>query len=329
MTLPHDVDAGQETPGRRPPRSRTRARRWALVVLSVLALLVVALGADAAVLAGRLEQVDVDLSDGPGDADGRTWVLVGLDSRTNLPTDAASDAFGTPEDVPGSRADVVVVVHQTDAGATVFSVPRDVVVRTDRRPGRLALTWLRGPQATVEGLCQLGIPTDHLLTVDLGGFAAVVDAAGGLDVDVPEPVRDQPAGLELTRSGHQHVDGATALALVRSRHPEHLVDGEWVPAPAAPDGRATAAGSVLAALMDQVRATTPRPWRLQSVAWAASAAIATDPDTSVGELTSLARADVADVRVLPVGDPVGGTIARLPTADTTAAIASAGLSCSR
>ncbi|MCZ2816732.1 LCP family protein [Modestobacter sp. VKM Ac-2984] len=328
MTFPLEADAGQVPPGRRPPRSGKTVRRWR-IALALLAVLLVALGADAAVLAGRMGQIDVDLSGGPGDTDGRTWVLVGLDSRDRLPDGADATAFGTPDQVPGARTDVIVVVHQTDAATTVFSVPRDVVVRTDRRPGRLALTWLSGPRATVDGLCQLGIPTDHLVSVDLAGFAAVVDAAGGLDVDVPEPVRDPSAGLQLTGTGHQQVDGATALALVRSRHPEHLVDGEWVPAPVDPDGRATAAGTVLSALMTQVRSASLRPWRLQSVAWAASGALATDPGTSTGDLASLARAELDDLRVLPVGEPLGGTIARLPTADTRAAVASAGLSCDR
>ena len=57
-------------------------------------------------------------------------------------------------------------------------------------------------------------------TVDLAGFAAVVDAAGGLDVDVPPPVRDTDTGLRIDEAGAHHVDGATALAMVRSRHPE-------------------------------------------------------------------------------------------------------------
>ncbi len=307
--------------GASPPRRR-RHRRLALVVLGLLLALV---ATDAAVVAGRVDEVDVALS--ADDADGRTWVLVGLDSRERLPEGADPRAFGTAEDVPGARADVVLVVHQTDAGTTVLSVPRDLLVVADRSPSRLALTWLEGPQATVAALCGLGIPTDHLVTVDLAGFAAVVDAAGGLEVDVPEPVRDQPAGLLLERAGRQHVDGATALALVRSRHPEHRVDGAWLPAAVDHDGRATAAGTVLAALTAQVHRTSLRPWRLQSVAWAASGALAVDPGTSVADLASLAGADVGAVEVLPAGEPAGGRLTRRPTAETAAAVAAAGLSC--
>ncbi len=321
MTAPQDTDAGQGSPGRRRPFPLPRPR----VLLALLALLLVAAGTDAAVLAARVDEVAVDLR--ADDADGRTWVLVGVDSRARLPADAEPADFGTAEAVPGSRADVVVVVHQTDAGTTALSVPRDLLVVHGTTTERLATTWLDGPQATVEGLCGLGIPTDHLVTVDLAGFAAVVDAAGGVDVDVPEPVRDEPAGLLLTRAGPQHVDGATALALVRSRHPEHLVDGAWVPAPVDPDGRAGAAGTVLSALLDRVHGALPRPWRLQTVGWAASGAVAVDPGTSATDLLDLAGADVGPVSVLPAGDPLGSTLARPPTAGTTAAVAAAGLTC--
>ncbi|NEM07266.1 LCP family protein [Geodermatophilus normandii] len=320
MTAPYDPDAGQAPPGRRRPRPGGRQSALVAVLLGLLALL-----ADAAVLSDRVGEVDVALA--ADDSDGRTWLLVGLDSRERLPAGADRADFGTPEAVPGARADVVLVVHQTDAGTTVLSVPRDLLVISGRSPDRLALTWLGDPSATVAGLCRLGIPADHLVTVDLAGFAAVVDAAGGLDVDVPEPVRDRPAGLLLERAGRQHVDGATALALVRSRHPEHRVDGAWVPAPVDPDGRATAAGTVLSALVARVQRSLLLPWRLQSVAWAASGALAVDPGTSVADLAALAHADVGAVTVLPAADPVAGTLVRPPTAETAATVAAAGLSC--
>jgi LCP family protein required for cell wall assembly len=295
----------------------------------MLLALVVVLVVDGCLVVARLDEVAVDLAGSPGDADGRTWVLVGLDSRAHLPKGASPDNFGSVENVPGSRADVVVVVHQTDAGTTAFSVPRDLLVDAGGFLDRLALTWMAGPQTTVHALCDLGIPTDHLVTVDLGGFTSIVDAAGGLDVDVPEAVRDRLSGLELTRTGRQHVGGATALALVRSRHPEHLVDGQWVTAPVDPDGRASAAGAVLSALLAEVRGARLRPWRLQGVAWAASGAVAVDPGTSFADLTSLAEADVGPLRVLPAGDPIDDTIVRPPTDATSAAVRAAGLSCAR
>ncbi|MCZ2859899.1 LCP family protein [Blastococcus sp. VKM Ac-2987] len=325
MISSHAPDAGQDTPGRRPARSGARRRfRTALVLLAALS---VAVGIDAAVVAARVDQVDVDLTRGPGDADGRTWVLVGLDSRASLPDGADVRDFGTPEAVPGARADVIVVVHQTDAGTTAFSVPRDLRAFNGRSVGRLAVSWLDGPASTVSALCRLGIPTDHLVTVDLAGFTAMVDAVGGVTVDVPRPVRDPAAGLLLRSTGAVHVDGATALGLIRSRHPEHLTGGVWTPAAVDPDGRAAAAGAVLSALLDGVHGAALRPWQLQAVAWAASGAVTVDPGTSVTDLIALAGAGIGPVGVLPVSEPVGSTLTRLPTADTAAALAAAGLAC--
>ncbi len=123
-------------------------------------------------------------------------------------------------------------------------------------------------------------------------------------------MRDPAAGLELRAAGPRHVDGDTALAMVRSRHPEELVAGHWSPAAVDPDGRATAAARVLDALADAVRA---RPWRAQQVAWAASDALAVDTGTSPGVLSGLLTADLGRPVVLPVADPPEGTWARFPT----------------
>ena len=317
------ADAGQDTPGRRSPRSATVGRRRLRIVVGVLAVLAVVVGADAALIDRRIDRIDVDLRPGPG----TTWVLVGLDSRAELPEGATAEQFGTPEDVPGSRADVVLVLHETADGFAVLSVPRDVVVRTPTTATRLALSWLEGPQGTVDALCNLGIPTDHLVAVDLAGFASVVDALGGLDVEVPAAVRDSYSGLLIERAGRHHVDGATALALVRSRHPEELVDGRWVPATVDPDGRAETAGTVLAAMADAGDGAAVRPWRLQRVAWAGSDAVSVDSSTSFADLAGLAAADLGPVEVLPVSEPVSGTIARVTTDATDRALSDAGLSC--
>ena len=290
-------------------------------VVVVLALLVPA--TDVAVLAGRVGRLQVPtVSRTAG-----TWVVLGLDSRADLPAGAATADFGTTSDVPGARADVVVVLRETPEGLTAISVPRDVVVGTSSGPSRLALTWLQGPRSMVEGLCALGIPTGHLVTVDLAGFAAVVDAAGGIDVDVPEPVRDPMAGLDLPHAGRRHLDGATALAFVRSRHPEHLRNGSWVPAAVDPDGRALAVGILLRALSAAAHRMPPDPVRLQSMAWVASGALGVDSATTLREVAGVSGARIDRTEVLPVGAPSGTTLARLPTDATRAAVRAAGLSC--
>jgi len=71
----------------------------------------------------------------------------------------------------------------------------------------------------------LGIPIDYHALVDLKGFVDMVDALGGVTIQVTEPIhveidhlgagRGGPA-FDL-RPGRRHLDGPTALAYVRSR----------------------------------------------------------------------------------------------------------------
>lgn len=71
-----------------------------------------------------------------------------------------------------------------------------------------------------------GIRVDRYVLVNFSAFVAVVDAVGGIDVDVPEDIRDPyfPADdgygtivFEMA-AGRQHLDGATALRYARTRH---------------------------------------------------------------------------------------------------------------
>ena len=76
---------------------------------------------------------------------------------------------------------------------------------------------------TIGGL--LDLPINYYALVDMGGFTDLVDALGGVDLYVPEPILDRtsPAHpdepwtrIELTE-GFQHLTGAEALAYARSR----------------------------------------------------------------------------------------------------------------
>ena len=70
-----------------------------------------------------------------------------------------------------------------------------------------------------------GRPIDAVLIADLMGVVRVVDAMGGIDIDVPEAVHDpnypKPGVGDIVlniKAGQQHMDGQTALAYARSRH---------------------------------------------------------------------------------------------------------------
>jgi LCP family protein required for cell wall assembly len=83
-----------------------------------------------------------------------------------------------------------------------------------------------GPALAQQTVSQiLGIPVNHTMTIDFGGFRKLIDAVGGVDINVPEPVDDwnypdDTYGrfhLEIP-AGFQHMDGEVALQYARSRH---------------------------------------------------------------------------------------------------------------
>ncbi len=66
---------------------------------------------------------------------------------------------------------------------------------------------------------------DFIVIVDLNGFAQAIDAIGGINIYVPEPVYDTAYVNEFNNrelidihAGWQHMDGHVALMYVRSRH---------------------------------------------------------------------------------------------------------------
>ena len=71
----------------------------------------------------------------------------------------------------------------------------------------------------------LGVPVQRYAVIDFEGFKRIVDAAGGVDVDVPHEIIDYEYptpdyGIEMLQipAGRVHMDGELALKYVRTRH---------------------------------------------------------------------------------------------------------------
>jgi LCP family protein required for cell wall assembly len=97
------------------------------------------------------------------------------------------------------------------------------VIHPERWPGEGAVAGIGAVRAVVSELT--GRPIDGVLVADLWGVIKVVDAMGGIDIDVPASVYDARypdpiyGKIELfIKAGQQHMDGRTALAYARSRH---------------------------------------------------------------------------------------------------------------
>jgi len=253
---------------------------------------VVGLTTAGVLLNARANRLDVGLRTSRDE--GRTLLVVGIDDRSLAP-EGTTD-FGELGDEHGARADLILALHRRGGEIRAASIPRDLVVEVaPNEYDRLATSWLRGPQAFVDGLCRsLAMPVDHLAVVNLRGFVTLVDAVGGVDVTLEHPLRDEHAHIDLP-AGTQRLDGRAALGFVRSRQGEILVDGTWTADPEGAAGRRRRGGGVSRAR----RGRLPRnPVTLYSLAWR------TLPETSLSDGTSLL--DLTGFRDLP------GDFTRIP-----------------
>lgn len=270
------------TPARR--RRFTSGQRW---VLAILAALIAIVGTTALLLVlaqGRMQDAGTLPSLASG---GDVWLVVGTDSREFLPDDLEGN-FGS---FGGSRADVVMLVQATGDRRQVLSLPRDLKVQV---PGQgtnkiNAALALGGPDLLVETVASAtGIRPSHYLEVGFGGFAEIVDALGGVELTFEYPSRDLKSGLDVP-AGRQTVDGATALAYVRSRSLEEYRDGSWVAAGGGDIARTGRQREVLLQIIDA--ASSPLGLlRAPRAALSATAYLTADTDTGPGDLARLAWA---------------------------------------
>ncbi|MCG2694126.1 LCP family protein [Candidatus Parcubacteria bacterium] len=135
---------------------------------------------------------------------------------------------------------LIASIDKDNKRLAITSIPRDLLVETYKF-GKQKINHLNsyaevekassGGEFTKSVLEELlHIPIDYYVRFDFEGFKSLIDAVGGLDVDVPrtftdplfprEEIGDGGGGtITVTfKEGYQHMDGETALTYARSRH---------------------------------------------------------------------------------------------------------------
>lgn len=144
-----------------------------------------------------------------------TVVAMGLTQRTTEP----------------ARTDTLMVmgINPATHHINMLSVPRDLWVDIPGYgQGKLAIAYeIGGPKLAAYTLERdLSIPVDYTVAMTFHGFVKVVNAMGGVTVNVPHELRDPTYPCLVgyaycpidIKAGTQHMDGATALEFVRERH---------------------------------------------------------------------------------------------------------------
>ncbi|SFQ49641.1 cell envelope-related function transcriptional attenuator common domain-containing protein [Amycolatopsis arida] len=209
-----------------PPRQTLsrRRRRWnpGKVLLSLLMVFVLFVAGVWVYLEFSINRIDAlpEYEGRPAAAEGTNWLIVGSDSRAGLdPEDEARLSTG---DTGGQRTDTIMLAHlpDNDTPPILLSLPRDSRVPI---PGhgtnKINAAFSFGGAAllvrTVEQAT--GLRIDHYAEIGFGGFAAIVDAIGGVEMDIPEEMHDSMTGVTIP-AGRQELDGAQALGFVRMRY---------------------------------------------------------------------------------------------------------------
>lgn len=200
------------------------------------------------------EEVVDELSATPGAAtDPSTFLLIGSDSRENIPDDF-DDFFGV---APGQRADVIMLLQvlPDEGRAQILSIPRDLKVELDGygiQKINAAYAFGGGPLLVSSVREATGLPIHHYVEVDFAGFAAIVDEVGGVSINFPNPARDGKSGLSVP-AGLQHLDGEEALAYARSRSYQESQDGQWVSVDATDIGRMGRQQELIFAILSSIK----------------------------------------------------------------------------
>lgn len=326
MTDSAGIPGGTEAAGgtSKPPRNRRRRLlRWIGLVLVLLVLMVLAGAAGAWWVYYKLDgNITEDTS---AEAELRRYererpmhfgvgyeniLLIGSDSRSGEENAKYGQDGGT------QRSDTTILLHlpADRKSATAVSIPRDLMTeipsclqpdgsRTAERFAQFnwAFQW-GGAACTIRTMEKLsGIRIDHHMVVDFGGFKKMVDAVGGVEVCLKQPMNDSAAKLKLP-AGRQTLRGEQALGFVRARH--SLGNGSDTE-------RMERQQQFLGSLVEKVQSNGVllNPARLYPLLDAATSSVTTDPGlASLRDLYGLVR----NIRDIPTDQIKFLTVPRRP-----------------
>jgi polyisoprenyl-teichoic acid--peptidoglycan teichoic acid transferase len=217
----------------RRPRRKLRLFRWFALLLVLLLVLVIAWAITSY----------LSFDDGINEANGRVpdEVVAQLSEQSGLLSSKSTMilVLGTDGSQRGgrqsdNRSDSIMLINtQPDKHRFLYlSIPRDLQVEIPGvGTGKINSAFQHGgPGLAVRTVKALtGLPINHVVFVDFDRFRELIDAVGGIEIDVARPIRsnafDCPYKAKRCASwdgwrferGKQHMDGRRALVYARIR----------------------------------------------------------------------------------------------------------------
>lgn len=220
----------------------------------------------------------------------------GASSRTTVLI--AGNSYDDPGHPGADLTDSIMLgtVDTTTSKAALVSIPRDLLVDYNGSKMKINAVYYaagRG-EAGLTALGQVaeqvtGMHVDKHVLIGVNAFKGVVDAVGGIDVDIqatdPRGIYEPNMDL-LLPNGPQHLDGATALKLARARNipvggktPYGLADSDF--------SRQQSQRMILAAVLSKVKSSSTLSNPLAIVNLFNAVADHMTTDLTVGEIRTL------------------------------------------
>ncbi|MFC7264863.1 LCP family protein [Streptomyces lutosisoli] len=278
--------------GPRPAPNWRRRIKWTAITLVTLLVVV---SVSTYFWADSKLHRDVDLStviDRPDAGEGTNYLIVGSDSRAGMSAEEKKKLHtGSAQ---GKRTDSMMILHTGDNGSTLISLPRDSNVtiptykgstsgKTFQGTGRqvkLNAAYAEdGPTLLVRTIeANTGLHIDHYVEIGFAGFASIVDAVGGVEMNLDQGFKDKYSGADF-KKGKQTLNGEQALAFVRTRHAFAASDLQ----------RTKNQQKFLAALAHQVATpgTVLNPFKLYPTMGAGLDSLTVDKDMSLWDLADM------------------------------------------
>ncbi|MEL7333639.1 MAG: LCP family protein [Cyanobacteria bacterium J06560_2] len=110
---------------------------------------------------------------------------------------------------------------------SVLSIPRDTRTNVDGETTKINEANRRGgPAVSAESVSELmgGVPIDRFMRINVQGVEKLIDAIGGVEVDVPQDMKYQDDSQHLyinLKAGRQRLNGDQAMQFLRFRYDDN------------------------------------------------------------------------------------------------------------
>ncbi|MEG0477171.1 MAG: LCP family protein [Raoultibacter sp.] len=206
-------------------QQQKRKKRTRIVLVAAAVLLAVVLGSVGVAFAyynGISNNLHEGLSDDLKDVLVKSEITKEPFYMVLMGTDKSNEREASGDFGESYRSDSLMLarIDPVSKKVTLVSLHRDTLIDMGKN-GKQKLNAaysIGGPAYTVETVSKLaGVPISHYAEINFNGFKDIVDALGGIEVDVPMEIDDADAGGHVS-AGMQTLNGDQALILCRARH---------------------------------------------------------------------------------------------------------------